>query len=109
MALLGWLGAPRGRVRGFWWCPGLIRGPVGRWVGCGGRQGWRFPGLQGRRLSAHARGCDHVRVTIMEHADYPHLPGTLYGCRVCESRCFCRKLPKGVGCVGCAVRREKGR
>jgi hypothetical protein len=50
-----------------------------------------------------------VRVMIMEHADYPHSPGTLYGCRVCESRCFCRQLPKRVGCVGCAVRREKRR
>lgn len=23
------------------------------------------------------------------HSSYPHVPGYLYGCMVCESQCFC--------------------
>jgi hypothetical protein len=24
----------------------------------------------------------------MEHDDYPHYPGSMYGCAACESECF---------------------
>lgn len=40
---------------------------------------------------------------MIEHADYPHQPGTLYDCAACEDRCFC----KGVfECVYCAIKAE---
>lgn len=25
----------------------------------------------------------------MEHNEYPHIPGYLLGCALCESECFC--------------------
>lgn len=28
----------------------------------------------------------------MEHASYPHEPGTLYDCEACETECFCWEL-----------------
>lgn len=35
----------------------------------------------------------------VEHADYPHTPGTLYDCPACEAECFCAD---GFPCVHCA-------
>src|SRR5687767_11843694 len=37
----------------------------------------------------------------MEHADYPHTPGTLYDCAACEARCHCR--PGETLCVFCGT------
>lgn len=25
----------------------------------------------------------------MDHVDYPHIPGYLFDCPLCESQCFC--------------------
>lgn len=39
----------------------------------------------------------------LNHADYPHEPGTLYDCRACEAECHCG----GEGtCVHCAITAE---
>ena len=34
---------------------------------------------------------------VEQHADYPHLPGTLYDCPACEARCHC--TPGATQCV----------
>src|SRR5262249_49573432 len=34
------------------------------------------------------------------HADYPHHPGTLYGCPTCEAVCLCDEFFQ---CVHCAI------
>jgi hypothetical protein len=54
---------------------------------------------------------DHTEV---EHADYPHTPGTLYDCALCESECFCELTQDDLGfveeklfCVHCALWREQ--
>lgn len=41
---------------------------------------------------------------VTGHADYPHVPGTLYDCRKCESQCFCSDGPE---CVYCALSDER--
>ena len=38
----------------------------------------------------------------LEHAEYPHAPGTLYDCSKCESTCYC--APDSTMCVACAIR-----
>ena len=41
------------------------------------------------------------------HADYPHLPGTLYDCPACESVCYCGfKGNTLMSCVHCAGQTE---
>jgi len=41
----------------------------------------------------------------MQHAAYPHTPGMLYDCELCESTCFCG--PDGEGpCVFHALIQE---
>lgn len=39
-----------------------------------------------------------------KHADYPHFPGTLYDCLLCESECFCG--PGDFECIHCDSVRE---
>jgi hypothetical protein len=39
----------------------------------------------------------------LEHADYPHSPGTLYDCPACELACACSD---GFVCVRCSIRAE---
>lgn len=41
---------------------------------------------------------------LMEHADYPHTPGSLYDCLACEKECHCDSL--GDTCVHCAITEE---
>lgn len=36
------------------------------------------------------------------HVDYPHEPGRLYDCALCESRCFCTGEVEDTPCVFCA-------
>lgn len=36
------------------------------------------------------------------HASYPHLPGTLWDCPGCESRCYCE--PDTSQCVHCCIK-----
>lgn len=36
---------------------------------------------------------------MSEHADYPHFPGQLHDCPMCEAQCFC---DTGDDCVFCA-------
>lgn len=48
----------------------------------------------------------------VDHADYPHEPGTLYDCEACESRCHCDHLkaqydPGYTQCVFCAMLQER--
>lgn len=38
------------------------------------------------------------------HADYPHNPGTLYGCLACESQCHCHD---GFTCIYCGPEDEE--
>lgn len=40
----------------------------------------------------------------LSHNDYPHEPGTLYDCMLCESECFCH--PVGGECIHCALAQE---
>lgn len=50
-------------------------------------------------------GCSYTRTypaagnatDQLQHADYPHEPGTLYDCPACESRCHC--TPDSTECV----------
>ena len=43
----------------------------------------------------------------IEHADYPHHPGTLYDCPACESECFCHRTGGfDVKCVFCVSLEE---
>ena len=45
----------------------------------------------------------------VSHTEYPHHPGTLYGCPGCEFNCYCDELRSGqvdnshpdVNCVNC--------
>lgn len=41
------------------------------------------------------------------HVDYPHEPGRLYDCALCESQCFCTGDPGHTECVYCAVHPER--
>lgn len=53
---------------------------------------------------------------VIEHADYPHEPGTLYDCPACEAVCFCNELAadysitseddEGPECVACELAKE---
>lgn len=42
-------------------------------------------------------------VVEITHADYPHEPGCLYDCLLCESRCFCTGDPGHTLCLFCAT------
>jgi hypothetical protein len=51
----------------------------------------------------------HVDGTPLRHNEYPHTPGTLYGCLLCAINCYCRTLNRQQGgdaprvmCVHCA-------
>lgn len=46
-------------------------------------------------------------VEALVHVDYPHEPGRLYDCAVCESYCFCTSDPGHTECVYCAVVAER--
>lgn len=35
----------------------------------------------------------------MEHAGYPHVPGYLYDCPACESRCHCTGDRSSTNCT----------
>lgn len=60
-----------------------------------------------------------VRLDMSGHADYPHEPGTLYDCPVCETVCFCAELREDqiiasedeepTTCVHCEVAGEEFR
>lgn len=39
----------------------------------------------------------------IRHSDYPHNPGTLYGCPECEACCHCSDDPSETSCVRCAM------
>jgi hypothetical protein len=42
---------------------------------------------------------------MLKHNTYPHTPGMLYDCEMCESTCFCG--PEGdEPCVHCALSQE---
>jgi len=46
---------------------------------------------------AQARTVRPHSAAAKQHADYPHLPGTLYDCPACEARCHC--TPGATQCV----------
>jgi hypothetical protein len=46
----------------------------------------------------HAANAASLRPVV--HVDYPHQPGTLYDCPVCETRCFC---DDSFVCVHCTL------
>jgi hypothetical protein len=39
----------------------------------------------------------------LEHANYPHDPGRLYGCPACEAECWCSERPGETECNFCAT------
>lgn len=60
-----------------------------------------------------------VRLDMTGHADYPHNPGTLYDCPICETVCYCAELQadqiiasedeEPTECIACAIGREEQR
>lgn len=63
----------------------------------------RTPGYDGE----HDLGLAYSVVQAgLSHVDYPHLPGYLYDCQLCESRCFCDGDPGHTECVYCAIQQE---
>jgi len=56
----------------------------------------RTPGYDGD----HDLGIFYL-VDEVRHADYPHEPGRLHDCALCESRCFCTGDPGHMPCVFC--------
>lgn len=47
------------------------------------------------------------RVAELAHADYPHEPGRLHDCALCESRCFCTGEVEHALCVFCSMDQER--
>ena len=50
---------------------------------------------------AMQRGQWHLVAAPVKHADYPHEPGRLYDCPLCESQCFCTGEGTDALCVFC--------
>ncbi|PSK96159.1 hypothetical protein CLV63_11241 [Murinocardiopsis flavida] len=46
-----------------------------------------------------------MTLDMRAHADYPHVPGTLYDCRACEAQCHCGD-DDGFICIACAEHEE---
>lgn len=53
-------------------------------------------------MSATAMALSEETMSV-QHADYPHDPGTLYDCPACEGTCHCTD---GFVCVRCADQEE---
>lgn len=44
-----------------------------------------------------------------DHVDYPHAPGTLYGCLSCERECYCDAELGSMECLHCALEAQAAR
>lgn len=65
-------------------------------------------GYTGHAYSGVFSYTDTDKRPTMEHADYPHQPGTLYDCPACETYCYC-EYDNGVCvffCVAHAIQDE---
>lgn len=60
------------------------------------------------QVYAHAmrQGHWHLVAAPVKHADYPHEPGRLHGCPLCESQCFCAGEVTDALCVFCGEKRS---
>jgi hypothetical protein len=72
-----------------------------------GQVAYEFNDARGRSFEAVVyallKAADQWSLAYQEHADYPHTPGTLCDCPVCEAECFCRD---GFTCVHCDIEAE---
>lgn len=48
-----------------------------------------------------------IEVPAPAHSDYPHEPGRLYDCALCESQCFCTGEVEDTLCVFCSMDQER--
>jgi len=66
-----------------------------------GLNSYEFNDTRGRRAAEVITALEAAADAAgQKHADYPHEPGTLYDCLVCETTCFCAD---GYTCVRCAL------